>query len=167
MMFIFLFILIILIFLLSTPIPVKLKIVYKNGQFTVYIYNMKLSKTTLKGRKKDKGKTNLTNLLNTFLSLKNNKLKPVIKLDVNFTYGFDDPAYTAIVYGLICSSYRIFTDILSSMFKIKKYHIHVLPSMNKVICDFQLNSIIFINLVKIIYIQFIIHKNLNLNRASN
>lgn len=161
-MLIFSLILITIFFLIIIPIPVKLRILYKNNKFSMYIYNTEISNKLLKNQKKEKKKLkknyskNLSSILSSLSSLKNNKLKPVLRLNINFTYGLDDAAYTAIVYGLLCSSYSLLERLLNMIFKIKKFHINITPNLNESICDFELNSIISINLVKIIYMKFII-----------
>ncbi|WP_123053594.1 DUF2953 domain-containing protein [Clostridium sp. JN-1] len=158
-MLIFVLILIIILFLFIIPVPVKLKILYRNGKFNMYIYNVEVFEKLLKNQKKEEKKVRksyLENLSSILSSLKNNKLKPVIKLNINFIFGFDDAAYTAIVYGVLCSSYSALRKLLNIVFKIKKFHVNITPNLNKSICDLELNSIISISLVKIIYMKFII-----------
>ncbi|WP_162920282.1 DUF2953 domain-containing protein [Clostridium fermenticellae] len=161
-MLIFLLILLIIFFLLIVPIPLKLKILYKNKKFGIYLYNINIYNKLFKNRKikssspKRINIKHLSSLLSSLSSFKNSKLKPIIKLNINLTYGLDDAAYTAVLYGMLSSSYPLIKNLLSTIFKIKKVNINITPKMNDCILDFELNSIISINLAKIIYMRFLI-----------
>ena len=95
------------------------------------------------------------------------KFKPALELKLDLLYGLDNAAYTALVHGLITSTYPIFLQLLNMFFKVKKNDLKIQPEFNKFILKLEVNSIISINLAKTIYILFIIYKVLRKSKREN
>lgn len=163
----------IIILLLIIPIPIKFKLSYVDKNLNVYVYNINVLKkiNSLKkkssNKNKNKKKPSLENFKFIISSLDQNKFKPTLRLKLNSEYGLDDAACTAVFYGLISTFYPFLLRILDCFFKIKKQSIYIVPNFNKFIFKLEVNSIIFVNLAKVIYISYIICKSLKINRKVN
>jgi hypothetical protein len=152
------------------PIPIKFKLKYVDGNLAMHIYNIDLISKIKSSKKKDKLKDkripSLQNFKFLLSSLNRNKFKPTLRLKLNLQYGLDDAAYTAIFYGLISALSPSIIKILNCFFKIKKQSISIIPNLNKLILKLELESIIFVNLVKVIYISYIIYKISVINKKN-
>lgn len=172
----FFLILCILLFILVIPIPIKIRIIYDNMKLHFYLYNINLTHKLHRVAKKTKNTVdtkpdrihNFNNTIKTCSSLiKKLKFKPVLKLNLNLVYGLDDAAYTALLHGVINSIYPMIIQFLSLFFKIKKHNIKSQPEFNKFILKLEIDSIIFINLAKVIYMSFISYRHLQKSRKEN
>lgn len=155
----YLYLILFVILFLLIPIPIKLNINYSNHNYNLYIYNFKLNaekllnhykkKTIIKPLKEeDFDLKSMLHLVNYISSL---KYKPTIRLKFYFNYGFVDASNTAIAYGYIYSMSPILYKILNIPFKIKRYDYNIKPNFEGPFLESNINSIIFVNLIKIIY----------------
>ncbi len=166
------FFLSIVVFIFVLPIRISFKLRYVDKKFNIYVYNINITKRfkffnkkTLKKHKiKEKWTVYFDNLKSILQLIGKNKFKPTIKLKLNVTYGLDDAAYTAVSYGLISASKPLILKLLSYPFKIKSQYIYILPDFNKPALKLELDSIIFVSLAKVIYIAFILYRNLKTNK---
>lgn len=174
---IWLFILFILFLIFIIPFPVKIYFMYDMQEFIIKVlwktYKFTPKDITKRQRETiDKSEENIKKGLNTkrftfkqikymWLGLKNNPLKPSIKMSIELTYGLDDAALTGIFYGLIHYLYSYIQYYVYSCFKVKEMTLNLHPEFNKKIINTEMNSIIYINLVKIIYMFIIIFKNIH------
>ncbi|NMM61344.1 DUF2953 domain-containing protein [Clostridium sp. P21] len=155
---------IIIILILLVPIPIKFKVRYIDNKLDIHIYNIDLtSKIKYSSKKvsiknKDKQPFTLRSLKLLLSLLNRNSFKPTLRFKLNFEYGLDDAAYTAVFYGLISSLYPLIIMMLKYPFNIKKHSICITPNLNKLILKLELNSIIFVNFAKVIYILYIIYR---------
>lgn len=154
-----------IIFLLFIPIPLKIYILYKNNKLIIRFYNFSLypskdlknmSLTVAKVKEKSKltvdfrkafDKHTIKQIFHRFCK---SKLKPSLKLDFNLDYGFEDAALTGLSYGILNSFFAPFKNILSSLFKIKKFQLNAMPDFNGSKLNLEIKSIIYINIVQII-----------------
>ncbi|GAA0780187.1 DUF2953 domain-containing protein [Hathewaya limosa] len=153
----------IFIVLLFFPIPLKIyvKFIEKNFNFYIYLFNFQLNK-----KKHDKNKEK-SKELNDFSFKKllkrifrngskefnyifKKKLKA--KLKANIDYGFGDACETGISYGLFWVGIDTLLNYLTQYFKFKECDINVKPYFNEKKLNLVIESIIYLNLVKIIYI---------------
>jgi len=162
-LFFFLFITLFII-LLFIPFPVKIKIEYSKKNFTFKIYNLNKIKSI-----KDKyflDHLRIKNKLSFFITtIKNNlnfireiKFKSTLKINIKITYGLEEAAHTALVYGFIPLINTLTLNILSKIFIIKQKQIYITPDFNNLHLKIQLNSIIYISLAKIIYTGILLAK---------
>lgn len=150
----YVFIILLLIFF---PIPIKIIFTYFEKTVTLKIFNIKIdilklikNKNINKSSKKfTKKNINYMNLLSIYT---NGKFKPLINIKIFITYGFNDAAYTGIIYGLLNAIFALQYQLISQIFTIKKYDFKLNPNFKKNIFDFNLNCIIFISLANVIYI---------------
>ncbi|WP_035290314.1 DUF2953 domain-containing protein [Clostridium sp. KNHs214] len=169
MFYIFLISLIILLF----PIPLKFKLVFNNNELKIFIYkkqvktsnkfdlNKTLDKLKNKESKtqdteheiKNKQQKNKASAKAFFHICLNNFFKPTLKIDFNINFGFNDASATAMVYGFVNAIPGFIYNILCKFFKIKKFKFNVQPVFNNEIIYIEISSIIFVNLVKVIYIS--------------
>lgn len=168
----------ILVFLLILliPIPIKFRIKYDNKILKFILYNIDISdkihyintKVKLDVKYKEDQVPALSNTLKVvFNSLKDVKFKPSMKIKVNINYGLSDAAHTALVFGLLSTFISIIIKLSSFFINIKNQKINVTPEFNKLILKLEIDSIIFINLAKFIYISSLIYKNLRHSRKIN
>ncbi len=159
---------IIIILIILVPIPIKFKLKYADKKLAMYIYNIdlisKIKSTQKNAKSKNKKNFDLQNFKFLLSSLSRNKLKPTLRFRLNLQYGLDDAAYTAIFYGLVSALSPLIIKVLNYFFKIKKQSISITPNLNKFILKLELESIIFVNLVKVIYISYIIYKTRVINK---
>lgn len=100
-----------------------IKILWKTYEFTSKNLNKKRRDIINKAEentKKDSKTKKFKQIKYIALNLKNNKLKPSIKLCCNLTYGLGDAAITGIVYGLIHNIYSYIQYYIYSYFKVNK-----------------------------------------------
>ncbi len=157
---IILFVLMLIIILF--PIPLKITLKYSNKVLEIYIYNKKLkvkppSKNDLECNKKMKfiKSFTLSDIRLIFYKIKNLKLKPKLNLSTKLEYGLSDAALVAILYGLIHSSYSFLYLLLMNFVKVKKINLKVIPHFEENDFNMEILSIIYMNLVKIIYMAFV------------
>ncbi|WP_051542067.1 DUF2953 domain-containing protein [Clostridium lundense] len=171
---------IILLFLLLIsiiPFPIKIYFMYDLDKLVVKILwkTFKFNPKDLTKKQRiiiDKGeeftKKSLKNRKFTFkqlkymwINLKNSILKPSIKINIQLTYGVDDAAVTGILYGLINHLYSYIQYSIYSCFKVKEMNLNLQPEFNKKIIYIEMTSIIYINLVKTIYMFIIMFKSIH------
>lgn len=166
-MFILLAILIILFILSFVPIPIKIYFKYHNKKLWFYIFNIDIL-NKLKSKKKHRSKltkkntnfkTNIQNLKIFLKSIKNIKFKIPMDIEFNMSYGLDDAAYTAILYGILNSLIPPIFMILSKIFVFKKPKINLSPYFNKFYFKIEITSIIYISFAKIMYIVLLLAIN--------
>jgi len=157
------------------PIPLKITLKYSNKVLEIYVYNKKLkikalsklgldnvSNPNTKTNKKTKKKKNILKSF-TFNDLKlinykvmHLKFKPTLHLNTNLEYGFDDAAFTAILFGIIHNIYSFLYLLLQNFVKVKKIGIKVIPHFEEHDFNFEISSIIYSSLVKNVYMAFIL-----------
>ena len=156
---VFLLTLIIILF----PIPLKITLKYANKTLEVFIYNKKL-------KTKAVSKSDLQNLpeINLFKSFKLEDMKLIYyrvkKLNLKFSlslntkleYGFDDAALVAISFGLIHSAYSFLYSFLMNYVAVKKVSLKVIPHFEENDFNMETLGIIYMNLVKVIYMAFVV-----------
>lgn len=159
----------ILLLILLIPIPIKFKIKYSKKELKFILYNIDITnkmkyiknKTKLDIEYKEDQIPILSNTLKTSLnSLKTIKFKPSLKIKVNVDYGLDDAAQTAVAFGLLSTFISILLKASSFFINIKDQKVNIKPEFNKLILILEIDSIIFVNLAKVIYISAIIYNNL-------
>ncbi|AOR23872.1 DUF2953 domain-containing protein [Clostridium taeniosporum] len=167
---------IILIILIFIPIPLKISIYYSSDNYYVKLYKFTIiSKEKLKTKKHNlnsKSKSTKTKKKNLNISsmihkkylikqLYNSKYKPKINIKGTLDYSLNDAAHTAISYGILSQISPIFYFALGVLFKINKFKFNIKPLFkNKFLVKFEISSIIFISIVKIIYVLIIIFKSI-------
>lgn len=171
-------ILIIILIILFLPLPIKIKLEYldKNLIIKLYKYPLFSSKNGVENKylkklmkKKPKIKTNKIKAKRKFtrkLSFKNlyrnfskNKLKPKIKIKASISYGIDDAAISAMLYGLLCNIPFILYLFLSIIFKVKDLSFDIDPKFNSTLLTFGITSIFYFNIANIICILFLLFKS--------
>ncbi|MCB2288442.1 DUF2953 domain-containing protein [Clostridium sp. CS001] len=172
---VFLFTLTIILF----PIPLKITLKYSNKTLGVFIYNKKLKKKELSKdaiknlpEKKLYSHLELKDMKQILNKIKKLKLKLTLSLNTKLEYGFDDAAFVAILFGLIHSSYSFLYSLLMNYIEVKKFNLVVIPHFEESDFNMEILGIIYMNLVKIIYMAFIIliclikikHKKTNLKK---
>ncbi|MCM0648979.1 DUF2953 domain-containing protein [Clostridium swellfunianum] len=164
---IFIFLAILLIMFI--PIPIKLTAAYSNNQLCLYIFNfnIKLKKKEKKSSKSNKKKKTSklpkidfqdARLLVTKLECL--RFKPTLRMKISLNYGLLDASSTGIAYGVLNTFSPFLYKLLTIVFKVKKYDMDVKPNFNELMVAASVNSIIFINLAKIIYIVAVLLKSL-------
>jgi hypothetical protein len=157
------------------PFPVKIQVVFKEMDLKVYLYKFKvfslietLKKKTEKDKKKCKPKKekkkkkklvmNLSVVQNIIYKLNNNPIKPKIRLYYDINYSTGDAASTAILYGIIYQAIAVLSIIISVLLNITINKTDIAPNFQSedVFVKIQFKSIIFLNLVKIIYMILLI-----------
>jgi hypothetical protein len=160
---------VVLIILVVLFFPIKLKItcIYQDAKIHVYIFNKQFK---LKEKVSER-KTNKENVLRAerFIKkllpkdivtsvkiLNRNKFKPKIDVYCSLSYGFDDAAFTGFSFGILQSLSSIIYTSVGMIFKVKSSRFNVNPQFNNSMLNFRISSIISINLVKIIYMVYIL-----------
>lgn len=152
--------LLIVCLVLFIPFPIYITFEYKDNNIIVYLYKLKIYDF----KKFHKKSTDINNdfhpksfYINIIKKLHNKFFndiifKPSLNLYIDLCYGVEDAFITALLYGILQSISSIVYNLISHIFRIKKFKSNVKPIFNKVILSFTIKSIIFISLVKIIYI---------------
>lgn len=144
--------------LLFIPIPIKISVKILNNKYYIYVYgkelkmNTKNEKSTNKHHDKKDFKNTLKSAFKFINRLKEHPFKPTLKLKINLNYGLDDAALTGITYGFFNALFYSFFPILNTIFKIKCFNVDIHPLFNEKKFYLCATSIIYINIVKIIYI---------------
>lgn len=166
--------------ILLFPVPIKLQLFYKDKLFIAKLYNKTIfpykKKNILKNKKRTGSKENKSKKKSFNFSkgkvvistLMKNKYKFKLELYIKVDYGFEDACNTAVSYGIFHQLLSNLFIPLKSIFIVDSYKYHINMEYNKNILNFEIKSIIFINLAKIIYIAVKIIYNLWLfNKISN
>ena len=178
-MFIGIIVFLITLTIILLPIPLKTTLKYSNKTLEVFVYNKKVKTKAI-------SKSDVKNFpdINLFKSFELKDMKPIfyrvrrlrlkfaLSLNTKLEYGFDDAALVAILFGLIHSSYSFLYSSLSNFVEVKNITLKVTPHFEE--SDFKMETlgIIYMNLVKIIYMAFIVliclikimHKKSNLKK---
>lgn len=171
--------LLILFLILFVPIPIKISIYYSKENYYIKILNISLLKKNINNEQKEdfkksspKNKSkNFKKKNKSFLStispriilkaLDKNKFKPILWLNGAFSYSLEDSAHTAISYGLLSSLLPLLLRIIHIFFKASKFKFPIKPLFkNKLLAKIEIKSIIFFSLVQIIYMIFLILKEI-------
>lgn len=153
--------------LLLIPLPVKISTVYDNRLLAIKIYNHKIELQS-KHEVKENAKAAISmdiNIKPILKFLQKNRLKPSLRLNLKLVYGFGDAAYTGIFYGIIHAVCPFLIELLKGIAKVKKSKMSINPEFDKSIFNLQISSIIFINLVQVIYIAINIIKIIKSNKT--
>ena len=178
-MFIGIIVFLITLTIILLPIPLKTTLKYSNKTLEVFVYNKKVkTKAISKSDVKNFRDINLTksfelkDMKPIFYRVRRLRLKFALSLNTKLEYGFDDAALVAILFGLIHSSYSFLYSSLSNFVEVKSISLKVTPHFEE--SDFKMETlgIIYMNLVKIIYMAFIVliclikikHKKSNLKK---
>lgn len=158
-MYIALILILFLIILLFIPIPIKFYMIYDENTLSLKLAHkmISLDKSKLKdinkkfpkNKKYNKKKKYFKDIVKYF---KNTPSKPKLKIDIDLNYGFEDAYITAISYGALYSVYPFILGFISSYFTVKKERLHIEPHFNKNIFSFEIKSIFFMSIAKIMYI---------------
>lgn len=160
----------ILIILFILFVPIKICISYENSKIKVFIYNFQipLPKKRKKAQADIHKNKKHANRLKHWFSLervklysshtKKMRLKPSFKVAVSLVFGFDDAYYTALGYGVLSNTINTILHLLETFFHVKDYQIKVEPDFNSFIWVIKINSIICINIAKLIYMLFVFIK---------
>ncbi|MBK1810972.1 DUF2953 domain-containing protein [Clostridium sp. YIM B02505] len=170
-----LYIFILILLLLIVPFPIKLRVIFQDLDLEVYLYRFKvfsLQKTLKKKKEKEKCKPkkekkkpkkkklqfNLEVLKNIIYKLNHNPIKPKMRLCYQMNYSTGDAANTAKIYGIIYQVITTFYMILNIPFKIVENDMNLTPNFQSegIYVKIKIKSIIFLNLVKIIYMILLI-----------
>lgn len=159
----------ILLLIFFIPIPIKFKVKYNKKELKFILYNKDITnkiqymnkKAKLDIKYKEDQIPIFSNTLKVSLNtLKSIRFKPNLKIRINLNYGLNDAAQTALAFGLLSTLISILLKISSYFINIKDKKVDIKPEFNKLILVLEINSIIFINLAKVIYISVIIYHNL-------
>jgi len=160
---------ILLIIICFIPIPIKIKFIYEDKVAKLFIYKFNInlksfskktkSKSTSKNIKK-KRKIKFQNIKVILKKINSSNFKPRLKLKVKMDYGFSDAAITGLFYGFLNIMWPVVQELFNIIFKIKKFEYDFNPDFNNTKVKFQANSIIFISLVNVMYMVFIIFRNI-------
>ena len=176
-------ILLIILLIIIFPIPLKIKIEYSNEDFTLKLFRFIIfsSKNSIKNKylksflnklptkiKKNKESKSHKNNRNKkrisfkklYYNINSNKFKPLIKVKGFLTYGLDDAAYCALLYGLLCNLPNIVYFSLDKIFKVKGLIFDINPKFNTVTLSFGITSIFYFNIANIIYIFYLVLKSM-------
>lgn len=158
-MYIALILILFLIIFLFIPIPIKFYMIYdenvlslKLGPKRVSLNRSKfkdINKKFSNDKKYSKKKNYFKNIVKYF---KNASSKPKLKINIDLNYGFEDAYITSISYGGLYSLYPFILAFINSYFTIKKERLHIEPHFNKNIFSFEIKSIFFMSIAKIMYI---------------
>ncbi len=169
-------ILFIILTILLLPIPLKITLNYSGKKAHIKIYGKefnitrrikkKIKKASIKTSEKieediiHKDLVNPHNARKIITILRKNKFKLSLKVKFNINYALEDAAHTAILYGLLHQFTSFISSGLSLFFNLKDFKSEIKPTYNNFYFNFEINSIIFINFAKLIYICIIIIYNL-------
>ena len=161
-MFIGIIVFLLILTIILFPIPLKITLKCSNKVLEIYIYNKKLkpkipSKKDLECTEKENflRSLNLNDIRLIVYKIKNLKLKPSLILKTKLEYGFNDAAFVAILFGLIHTSYSFMYLLLINFVKVKNIDLKVIPHFEENDFNLEILSIIYMNLVKIIYMTFV------------
>lgn len=177
---------VILLIIFFIPFPIKITFFISNKNLVFKVYNFDILKIIKKKKthkpkntkekaaikkediihnKKQKKFSNLSlnNILKVISLIKNNKLKPSLKIKGSFEYSLNDSAKTAISYGIISSYLPMLIGFFKIFFKVKKFQMPIKPLFKeKFFLKLEINSIITFSLVQIIYMIILVFKGLKI-----
>lgn len=163
---------IILCLILFFPLPLKIYILFIEKELNIYIYKFNIKKKSFKNKPiiqsiSESTKTSKFKFSNIKSSSKKKK-KIKVNFSISINYGLEDAFETAIVYGAISGSLSICLSYLSKYVIFKSLVVKVTPQYNAEKLDIKIKSIIYLNLVKIIYIlvKILINSNKHENRRT-
>lgn len=173
----------IIILVLLFPIPIKITLIYDDEIFTLKIYNKviipsknKKSNDKKKNKPRDYIETpsgeeisklklkDIREIINFFI---NTKLKFSMRTKINIDYAIDDAAINAIAYGLLHQITAFIATILNLFFKVKNFIPNINIKYNENFFKFEITSIFFINIAKIIYMIIAIFHHYKRGRKSS
>ena len=164
---IYYYIILFFIAFLFIKFPIKIRVLFANNEFKIYLYKILLfsnvKKADISKRDQRKIKRNakktikkrklvIMKLIENLIKI---KYKTNIKIDFKCDIGLGDAAYTATLYGLsniITSFIYIF---MTKLFRIKRYNINFIPNFNKETLIIDFKCIINVNIVNIITMLFV------------
>jgi hypothetical protein len=160
------FIIVTCIFILMfLPIPIKIHIGYKNKKFHILLLNTDILKKFASEKYKSNFENNKSNS-NTIDKFKKilGVIDPILKInpksklniDINISYGLDDAAATAILYGVLNSLIPQLFTVISNFFRLEKREVSITPDFNKTDLKVEVNCIIYISFAKLIYVIVIL-----------
>lgn len=170
--------------ILLFPIPIKIKLAYRNNIFILKLYDKTILPKSKKTKANAKDKLDKDSLeIETeeieknfklahgkiiLSTLVKNKLKFNLKFNITINYGVEDAAYAAISYGFLHGLLSILPSILNLPLNLKKYEYYINMNYNKNFITIEINSIVFINIAKLIYIVVkTIYKLISYEKISN
>lgn len=130
---------------------------------TIKYKNKKAIKPSPLKRKKIIKKISIRKL---YSNISCNKFKPLIKIDGDLTFGIDDAAYCAILYGLLCNIPTLLRLILEKAFKVKDIKLNIIPKFNTNTIYFGITSIFYFNVANIIYILYLMYKSFEIEEVT-
>lgn len=130
---------------------------------TIKYKNKKAIKPSPLKRKKIIKKISIRKL---YSNISCNKFKPLIKIDGDLTFGIDDAAYCAILYGLLCNTPTLLRLILEKAFKVKDIKLNIIPKFNTNTIYFGITSIFYFNVANIIYILYLMYKSFEIEEVT-
>jgi len=152
---IFFIVLLSILIIIFIPIPIKLRIQLNKCETYIFLYSKKLNLN-----KKNTNKTNeFLNIKNIYFTLTNNKRKPKIKFNMDLKFGFEDAALTGLTNGLFSAISPLLYQTLLLFFNIPRFQINLNPDFENPTYELNLQCIISINIVKAIYIFYLLRKN--------
>lgn len=173
----------IIILVLLFPIPIKITLIYDDEIFTLKIYDKviipsknKKSNDKKKNKPRDHIETpsgeeisklklkDIREIINFFI---NTKLKFSMRTKINIDYAIDDAAINAIAYGLLHQITASIATILNLFFKVKNFIPNINIKYNENFFKFEITSIFFINIAKIIYMIIAIFHHYKRGRKSS
>jgi hypothetical protein len=170
------FILFTVIFLFLVPIPIKITLSYIDNHLCLYIYGFKIKLQRKEKKKKkpklmkkisEKVKIDFTDVKLLVHKVEGNKFKPTVRMNISLDYGLWDAYSTGMAYGLISSLSPFIQNLLTIIFKVKKYNMELKPDFDDLVLSASVKSIIFINLAKIMYIVVILIKSIKFIKHKN
>lgn len=161
----------IILLIVFIPIPIKANLVYEDNKFFVSLYKFRINITgkrkaakiaTRKSRFYDflrkKYKVSIGDIREMISIFSNLRFKPSLRISLRLVYGLGDAAYTANTYGPLYSISPAIYKSLTIPFNVKRYSLDIAPNFEKMVVNGEADSIIFVNLAKIIYISIILLK---------
>ncbi|GAA0123872.1 MAG: DUF2953 domain-containing protein [Clostridium argentinense] len=162
--------------ILLFPIPLKIKLIYLDQNFQMFIYNKKLNlnkkedidnvkKVNKKFKYKDiikrkSKKLTLKHYKRILRNLRKIKYKISIKLYNKINYSFEDAAATAIIYGYLHQGFSLLYGFLNHFFSVKDFNTDIQAEYNKSYINLEIKGIVLFNFAKLIYIYYIINKSI-------
>lgn len=130
---------------------------------TIKYKNKKAIKPSPLKRKKIIKKISIRKL---YSNISCNKFKPLIKIYGDLTFGIDDAAYCAILYGLLCNIPTLLRLILEKAFKVNDIKLNIIPKFNTNTIYFGITSIFYFNVANIIYILYLMYKSFEIEEVT-
>ena len=82
-----------------------------------------------------------------------------MKINADLSYGIEDAALCAFLYGLICNLPNLIYILISIIFKVKEIKFDIKPKFNITLLTFGITSIFYFNVANIIYMLFLLIKS--------